>query len=183
MAAGWMVFAVTYLDRGLKGGRLVDLGLFLFVTLTAALFLIRQPARRTGTAWEAGVAFAGTFLPMVVLRPAPSAAPGVGEAIQVFALAGMLAAILSLGWSFGITPTDRGLRTTGLYRWVRHPLYAFELCFITGYLLANPSSRNLIGLVAIAVIQIVRIAREERILDGYAGYAEQVRYRLVPFVW
>lgn len=183
MAAGWMVFAVSYLDRVFTGGRLVDLGLFLFVTLTAALFLVRHPARRSGTLWEALVAFVGTFLPMIVLRPAPGAMPGVGEAVQVMALTGMLAAMISLGWSFGITPTDRGLRTTGLYRWVRHPLYAAELCFIAGYLLANLAWRNLIGLIAIAVIQIVRIAREERILDGYAGYAEQVRYRLVPFVW
>lgn len=183
MAAGWMVFAVTYLDRGLKGGRLVDLGLFLFVTLTAALFLVRHPARRSGAPWEALIAFVGTLLPMMVLRPAPDTVPVVGEGIQVLALAGMLAAMISLGGSFGITPTDRGLRTSGLYRWVRHPLYAAELCFLTGYLLANLAWRNLIGLIAIAVIQMVRIAREERILDGYAGYAQQVRYRLVPFVW
>ncbi|MGH2372421.1 MAG: methyltransferase family protein [bacterium] len=183
MAAGWMVFALVYLDRVSAGGRLVDLGLFLFVTLTAALFLVRHHARRTGTLWEALVAFAGTFLPMFVLSPVPGAVPGVGEAIQVIGLAGMIAAMISLAGSFGITPTDRGLRTTGLYRFVRHPLYAAELCFISGYLLANLSWRNFIGLIAIAAIQIVRIAREERILDGYAGYAEQVRYRLVPFVW
>jgi protein-S-isoprenylcysteine O-methyltransferase Ste14 len=183
MAAGWMVFALVYLDRVSTGGRLVDLGLFLFVTLTAALFLLRHPARRTGTLWEGLVAFAGTFLPMFVLSPAPGAVPGVGEAIQLIGLAGMVAAMISLAGSFGITPTDRGLRTTGLYRFVRHPLYAAELCFISGYVLANPSWRNLIGLIALAAIQIVRITREERILDGYAGYAEQVRYRLVPFVW
>jgi len=38
-------------------------------------------------------------------------------------------------------------------------------------------------LITLAVIQILRALREERIIFGYAAYAIQVPYRLVPGVW
>jgi hypothetical protein len=33
------------------------------------------------------------------------------------------------------------------------------------------------------LLQVIRIVREERILEGYAGYAARVRWRLFPLVW
>lgn len=95
----------------------------------------------------------------------------------------MTIALISLGRSFGIAPADRGLRTVGFYRWIRHPLYASELCFYVGYLMANPSVRNLLGLVVCTIVLIGRIWREEQILEGYERYAQQVPYRLIPYVW
>lgn len=38
-------------------------------------------------------------------------------------------------------------------------------------------------LITLAVIQILRALREERIISGYPAYALQVPYRLVPGVW
>jgi protein-S-isoprenylcysteine O-methyltransferase Ste14 len=103
--------------------------------------------------------------------------------VQSLALIGMIAALVSLGRSFGIAPADRGLVRSGLYHYVRHPLYATELLFNAGYLIANLSWRNLIAFVLFAVIQGVRLSREERIISGYAPYASRVRWRLVPLVW
>jgi protein-S-isoprenylcysteine O-methyltransferase Ste14 len=107
----------------------------------------------------------------------------LGGIIQTLSLAGSTLALISLGRSFAIAPADRGLRTKGLYGGLRHPLYATELLFYVGYLLANPSWRNALAFNVIAVIQVIRIYREERILAGYGCYAAQVRWRLVPFVW
>ena len=117
------------------------------------------------------------------MRPAPGNLYWLGEIIQVAGLIGMVAAAISLGRSFGIAPADRGLRTTGLYAWVRHPLYAMEISFFVGFLLANPSWRNLAILIADTTVQLVRALREERILKDYPSYAGRVRWRLLPLVW
>jgi protein-S-isoprenylcysteine O-methyltransferase Ste14 len=182
LTAGWILYAGEFLRRLTRGGGLLELGQVMAVTIFAALFLLRRPAQRSGTAWETLLALTGTFLPAAA-RPDPGSLYWLGELIQVASLAGVMLAAITLGRSFGIAPADRGLRTTGLYAWVRHPLYAMEISFFVGYLVANPSWRNLAILLADTSIQLLRALREERILKGYAGYAARVRWRLVPLVW
>jgi len=179
---GWALYAGLFLKRLMSGGGLVQLGQVAAVTVFAVLFLLRRPAQRSGTAWETLLALAGTFLPVAV-RPAPGNLYWLGEIIQVAGLTGMVAAAISLGRSFAIAPADRGLRTTGLYAWVRHPLYAMEISYFVGYLVANPSWRNLAILIANITVQLLRALREERILNDYARYAGRVRWRLLPLVW
>ena len=179
---GWALYAGLFLKRLMSGGGLVQLGQVAAVTVFAVLFLLRRPAQRSGTAWETLLALAGTFLPVAV-RPAPGNLYWLGEIIQVAGLTGMVAAAISLGRSFAIAPADRGLRTTGLYAWVRHPLYAMEISYFVGYLVANPSWRNLAILIANITVQLLRVLREERILKDYASYAGRVRWRLLPLVW
>ena len=76
---------------------------------------------------------------------------------------------------------------TGLYGVVRHPMYtATTLLFLAMPLvLASPISL-LIMLLYIPII-VVRIIQEERFLranlEGYAEYAERIRYRLIPYIW
>jgi len=129
----------------------------------------------------------GVFLPIVLLRPVvPGLKPFLsfwGGIVQALALAGIILALISLGRSFGIAPADRGLVTTGLYRWIRHPLYAMETWFYVGFLVANPAWRNLAGLLLGLAVHVIRIRREERILSGYESYAGDVRWRLLPLVW
>ena len=179
---GWALYAGLFLKRLMSGGGLVELGQVAAVTVFAVLFLLRRPAQRSGTAWETLLALAGTFLPVAV-RPAPGNLYWLGEIIQVAGLTGVVAAAISLGRSFAIAPADRGLRTTGLYAWVRHPLYAMEISYFVGYLVANPSWRNLAVLIANITVQLLRALREERILKDYASYAGRVRWRLLPLVW
>ena len=182
LMGAWAFYASRFLKRLMSGGGVVELGQVAAVTVFAALFLLRRPARRTGATWETMLALAGTFLP-AAMAPAPGNLFWLGEMIQVAGLTGMLAAAISLGRSFGIAPADRGLRTTGLYAWVRHPLYAMEICIFAGYLVANPSWRNLAVLTADTALQLFRALREERILKDYASYAGRVRWRLLPLVW
>lgn len=183
LTMAWGLYAAQYLGRAITTGRIVDVQLFVFVTILATLVAIRRPARKTGTARETALATIGTLVPPVLLRPASGGLPFVGEALQTASLVGVILAAVSLGPSFGLAPADRGLRTGGLYRWIRHPLYAGEIAFCIGYLASNPSPRNLVVLALIIVIQVVRIYREERILERYEEYASRVRWRLLPFVW
>ncbi len=77
--------------------------------------------------------------------------------------------------------------STGLYAYVRHPMYAGALPLILGApLLLGSRYGVLCGLPVIALLG-VRAVLEERMLmaelPGYADYAARVRYRLVPGVW
>ena len=92
--------------------------------------------------------------------------------------------LLNLGDCFGIAPADRGLVVRGPYRWVRHPMYLGELVLRSALVAASPQELTAIGLlITLAVIQILRALREERIISGYEAYASHVPYRLVPGVW
>jgi protein-S-isoprenylcysteine O-methyltransferase Ste14 len=92
-------------------------------------------------------------------------------------------ALVSLGPSLGIAPADRGLVNRGPYRWLRHPAYAGELISIVGYILRNFRTWNLSLILLLAASLVVRIQKEEGLIESYNCYAEQVRWRLVPGIW
>ncbi len=85
--------------------------------------------------------------------------------------------------------SDRGhaVATQGPYRFVRHPGYAAMILLEFGLstLLASWWAIAAAGLCA--ALLILRTALEDRTLQaelsGYADYARQVRYRLLPGVW
>ena len=82
-------------------------------------------------------------------------------------------------------PAHRGIRTEGLYTFVRHPLYASELFAIFGFVIANPSVLNISLWLSDCVLQFARARAEERFLSAdpiYSQYQARVRYRFVPGV-
>src|SRR5262249_51231106 len=101
-----------------------------FSMLICWLFLIRRPSTQSRGAggWLSDViAVAGTVI-VLALSLAPRTNDGTlalatSEALMTVGLIIMVIGLASLGRSFGIMPRARGLITTGLYRWVRHPIY------------------------------------------------------------
>ncbi len=77
--------------------------------------------------------------------------------------------------------------STGLYAYVRHPMYAGVLPLLAGMPLALGSWWGLFGLVLIVPALIWRLVDEEKFLRqnlaGYTEYSLKVRYRLIPFFW
>ena len=76
---------------------------------------------------------------------------------------------------------------TGVYGFVRHPMYlGASLVFVGGGLLLGSISGLLLGLAMVGLL-VVRIFGEEKLLardlEGYQAYREKVQYRLVPHVW
>ncbi|HXY13902.1 MAG TPA: isoprenylcysteine carboxylmethyltransferase family protein [Terriglobales bacterium] len=76
---------------------------------------------------------------------------------------------------------------TGVYRFVRHPMYlGGSLLFVGAPLLLGSVCGLLAGLAALGLL-ILRIFGEEKLLtsdlEGYRAYREKVRYRLIPHVW
>jgi protein-S-isoprenylcysteine O-methyltransferase Ste14 len=85
--------------------------------------------------------------------------------------------------------SDRGQRvvSTGVYSFVRHPMYLGAcLLFVGSALMAGSAAGLVVGAVMTCLL-VVRIFGEERVLvrglEGYSAYREKVRYRLIPGVW
>jgi protein-S-isoprenylcysteine O-methyltransferase Ste14 len=77
--------------------------------------------------------------------------------------------------------------STGHYRFVRHPMYATAILFLTGTTLLLGSWFGLIMALGLVVGIAVRALQEERALaaelPGYDDYLAKVKYRFIPHVW
>ena len=77
--------------------------------------------------------------------------------------------------------------STGLYAYVRHPMYSGALLLLAAMPLALGSWWCVFLLVPFFPVLVWRILDEEMFLrknlPGYAEYMQRVRYRLVPRLW
>lgn len=77
--------------------------------------------------------------------------------------------------------------TTGPYHFVRHPMYAGGFFMFLGTPLLLGSWYGLLLFALFLPALFVRIVLEERTLrqelSGYEEYMQQVKYRLVPYIW
>jgi protein-S-isoprenylcysteine O-methyltransferase Ste14 len=182
------LFAWANLSTSWRSGSPRGLGLTVLEGFTAALFLFRrEPAAVSGRfmAWVA--APVGTF-GMLLARPGgtPAASHLVTELIQFVGIMVALVSLGVLGRSFGLVAANRGLRTGGPYRFVRHPAYLGYLIAWLGYVVENPSTWNLIVLALGMTVQVVRMHEEERLLEDdpdYRHYKLRVPSRLIPYVY
>ena len=76
---------------------------------------------------------------------------------------------------------------TGLYGYVRHPMYsATILLFLTMPLILG-SIISFIIFLAYPIIIAKRIKNEEEVLEkdlkGYSEYKSKVEYKMIPFIW
>jgi protein-S-isoprenylcysteine O-methyltransferase Ste14 len=88
--------------------------------------------------------------------------------------------------SYGLIPANRGVKTGGPYRFVRHPMYAGYSLIHIGFLLGFPSLQNFLLYLTTFLIEVARLMREELILNNdriYRDYAARVRFRLFPGIF
>lgn len=82
---------------------------------------------------------------------------------------------------------DHQVVSGGPYRYVRHPMYAAVIVAFLGLPLALGSWWALLPAALLVALFVVRTALEDRWLlvqlPGYAAYAQETRYRLLPRVW
>jgi len=131
------------------------------------------------------IGFAGTFL--ALLFGPVSGKPLVPMSIVLgFMIAGLffhLSAKLILRRSFGVVAANRGVKITGPYRLVRHPMYTGYILSQLGLLLSGPTLNNVVIAGLCWSLFIWRIIAEERVLGQDPAYNELPRYRLIPGIY
>lgn len=134
------------------------------------------------------LAATATYAPLLIVPTAelwPVIEP-LAVALVLFGNVVQISGKLFLRRSFGIAPANRGIKRDGMYRFVRHPIYAGYLFTHIGILLVMPSLVNL-AIYAIGWwAQILRIDAEEKLLGqdpNYRDYMTRTRWRLVPGIY
>jgi len=162
------------------------LGLLIVNSIMVAMYVAKRDATSiTQSPFLWLLAFAGTCLPLILRPTAPSIPFSIGTIVQLVGIVAIVASMLSLRRSFGIVPAHRGIRTGGLYNFVRHPLYASELVWFLGFAIDNPSGWNIGLWLCDCALQFSRACAEERFLSVdpvYSQYRARVKYRLLPLV-
>jgi protein-S-isoprenylcysteine O-methyltransferase Ste14 len=186
----WLFLVFFQLAKVYEEPWVSTIGLLLINSVAMVLFLTRRDASRVGNFWEGVLAVSGTFVVTLLLIVSNDeettlgrGASRVATVIQCVGIAGWAVSLVALGRSLGIAPADRGLVRHGPYRFIRHPIYAFEALFFVGWLVNVQTVSAAIIVAVWAALQIARIVREERILGGYDDYRQRVRWRIIPFVW
>jgi protein-S-isoprenylcysteine O-methyltransferase Ste14 len=83
--------------------------------------------------------------------------------------------------------SEQKVISTGPYALVRHPMYIGALVMLSGVPLALGSWWGMLMVIPMTLVIVWRLLDEEtflaRNLPGYSEYRNEVRYRLVPFLW
>lgn len=184
LALFWLLLARSSFMHWQDTGSWIGFGLLAVNTTMVVLFLSRRQSKDTSRdpiAWTLGAI--GTLTPLF-LRP--TAAPPwifAGEILQIAGVVAIALCLFGLGRSFGIVPANRGIKSQGVYQWVRHPLYASEIFFFAGYTLTNPSTWNIGCMGVLVLTQFLRALKEEKLLSEdshYQDYLKAVRFRFFP---
>ena len=185
----WLVFAVVNIRYSIDSGRVIGLGVGVLGLWSAVLYCVRRPptlVSRNALVWIA--AYLGTF-GASLLRPGGPHSGWLdtgGVALQVEGIVIGVVSLATLGRSLGLVPAHRGLVTSGVYRFLRHPLYVSYVIAELGYLVQSPRLWNLAVLAVVWTCQVARIVSEEKLLGtdaAYRAYSLQTRWRLIPGVW
>jgi protein-S-isoprenylcysteine O-methyltransferase Ste14 len=172
----------------LETGRPTDLLLLVGESLVVVLTCLRRHASTVDRRPLVRAITAVSILSPLLIRPGAVGGLIPETAAAIVAGIGLIIVIagkLSLGYSFGLLPANRGVIKRGLYRIIRHPIYLGYLLNHFPYLLSHPSGWNVAVLVAGDTALIVRAFYEEQTLSldpTYLRYCETVRWRLVPGV-
>jgi protein-S-isoprenylcysteine O-methyltransferase Ste14 len=132
---------------------------------------------------------AQTLLPEMLPLSESPVLPVVGAILYTLGLAMAVMGRIQLGWNWSdiekaYVKQDHALVAHGLYRYVRHPIYAGDILLLAGLELAL-NSWGVLGAAAIAIYVRSRAVREERslksALPGYEQYCRRTS-RFLPFL-
>ena len=189
VVALFTVFVTAILMDFGKTGHFTGLLMVVSEGLVVVLTLVRRHAAWMDRSWRARLLTALSMAGPPLVRPAAAAALMSDVITFWFSALGLIIVLLgkmSLGRSFGLMPANRGVVCSGIYRWVRHPIYAGYIITHIGFVVAHATVWNLAILLAADLALLVRAVQEERTLaldPIYVGYQERVRWRVFPGVF
>jgi protein-S-isoprenylcysteine O-methyltransferase Ste14 len=173
----------------LMHGQWMSLGLLFCYAVVLVLFMFQRPARESTQTFRHWLtAMSGTFLPLFFSpsSQSPKLVADLGIAVQFVGTWICLLSLISLGRSFGVIAARRIIKTDGMYKIVRHPIYASEVIMNLGVVMQNFSYLNIAVLVLQVLCQIRRIRDEEALLmndEDYVQFTRRTTYRLIPGIF
>ncbi len=172
--AGWLGAMIMCLLVALAVYRLQRSGLLYFALLLVRevlavwFFLTRRPPEGTKGTWKVkGLVYGSAILPLCYFGQAGAVAPAFLLWNSLLAIVGFTIstlALLELGQSFGVTPANRGIVKTGIYRYVSHPMYVGYWIGETGMVLLNPVNFGI--WICSASLYLVRMRLEGKALGA-----------------
>ena len=186
VGALFLALAWRLLGDFLETNRATDLLLLVGEALVVVLTCLRRPAsvvdRRPVVRLVTAVSMTFPLLSeptrITPLLPEAAAATLLGLGLLI-----VVGGKISLGYSFGLLPANRGVMERGLYRVVRHPIYLGYLLTHIPFLAAHPSGWNATVLLIGDAALIIRAFYEEETLGRdpkYVRYCQTVKWRLLP---
>ena len=121
--------------------------------------------------------------------PVPAAVSLVGDVLVASGLILDMLVVIQNSYAAVNVVVEAGQRlvSSGLYGLVRHPMYTGNVILMLGVPLALGSYWGLVFVIPGLIVLVLRIRDEEGLLEeelpGYSEYEQQVRYRLLPYLW
>lgn len=157
---------------------------FSYLAIASAILLIaKKPKRKYSKSIPTLISLLGSFLPYLLLLSPVSESFRITSALFVF-LGGAISlmGLLSLRKSFSITPEVRGLVVSGLYSFIRHPMYLGGFVAAIGIVISSFSIFSLVVYLLWVVVQVWRSRLEEQlIIKEYPDY-ENYRKKTSAFL-
>lgn len=129
-------------------------------------FLKRKPTYAKGAIGPSILAYISSAIPLIYLSPT-STLRSLYLASDLMAILGFLFvafATIELGTSIGISPANRGHVRSGIYRYIKHPMYLGYVISEAGLALINPINAAI--LCVSAVLYFVRAKIENKVLNS-----------------
>ena len=143
------------------------------IVLLGAIFL----SALLGRDWSSSLA------PLAYAIGGLLAAAGIGMLVA----GGRALARVSAVTPFPAPRTGSSLQSSGVYRFVRHPMYGGGILTALGWSTIFASVTGLVLTIVLAIFADRKAKREELWLEqtfaGYAEYRRNTRKKLIPLVW
>ncbi len=187
ISLAWLIFAYQHLNSFIKMQKMSLLLFFVSESLVFLLFIIRENPKSTSlNPWHWFCALTGTFLTLLY-RPSLDIIEGeLGKTLLIIGIIFQIASLFSLNRSLGIVPARRSIKTYGMYKIIRHPMYFSYIILFIGYLIDNTTLWNSIILGISILFLVLRIINEEKYLTShieYQEYMKKVRWKLIPYIY
>ncbi len=187
LAASLVLLAIYLKYMALRNGFVFAVfGAMLLYILMFFLFIFRHASITANVKpSHCFIAMSGTLLPLL-MEIEPTRLDWLNWISLPIELVGIVLSVIAmytLGRSFGIFAAKRAIKTNGVYRMIRHPLYAGESLWVFAFILQNLSLYNVLLFAVQSACQVHRILQEEALLQAdeqYTLYAETVPWRLIP---
>ena len=160
----------------------------LYAVLAAFFFLVRKhPISFTKNPADWALGVSATCIIPFLFHPLGGTKYILGWCLQSLGVLLQVFSIASLNRSLGIVPANRGVKTNGMYRIVRHPMYMSYLLSISGLVINNMSLYNACVFFIWLAAQLARIRQEELFLSAtsksYRMYIKKTKWCLIPYLY